>query len=198
MVSDSNLPPPLKGIDIMKSIKQIFVAAMIFILAVPAMADNQVIDSLIGGAIGGAAGNQIGKGRGKQAATVVGALAGAWLGGTIGDDSGSHHRDNLQMQQRQINSQNNGYGGNVQRVVYEQVPQRQTVQYVEAPQRRQVQQVVQQNDCDSEYYNGEYDPEVASAFCQGQQERARQNYNRSKKDKERAIRAAYQAGLEGQ
>ena len=89
----------------MKSIKHIFVAAMIIVLSVPAMADNQVIDSLIGGAIGGAAGNQIGKGRGKQAATVAGALAGAWLGGTIGDDSGSRHRDNLQMQQRQFNAQ---------------------------------------------------------------------------------------------
>jgi len=182
----------------MKTIKQIFVAVMILVLAVPAMADNQVIDSLIGGAIGGAAGNQIGKGRGKQAATVAGALAGAWLGGTIGDDSGSRHRDNLQMQQRQINSQQNGYAGNVQRVVYEQAPQRQVVQYVEAPQQQR-RQVVQQNvGCDTEYYNGEYDPEVAQAFCQGQEERARQNYQRSKKDKERAIRSAYQAGLQGQ
>lgn len=182
----------------MKSIKQIFIAVMILTLSVPAMADNQVIDSLIGGAIGGAAGNQIGKGRGKQAATVAGALAGAWLGGTIGDDSGSRHRDNLQMQQRQLNAQQGGYAGNVQRVVYEQAPQRQVVEYVEAPVQRR--QVIQQRNsgCDEEYYNGQYDPEVAQAYCAGMVERQRQEINRSKKDKERAIRAAYSAGLTGQ
>lgn len=182
----------------MKSIKHIFVAAMIIVLSVPAMADNQVIDSLIGGAIGGAAGNQIGKGRGKQAATVAGALAGAWLGGTIGDDSGSRHRDNLQMQQRQLNAQQQGgYAGNVQRVSYQQP--REVIEYVDVPQRRQVvRQAPVVNECDTEYYNDQYDPEIAQAYCLGQQERARQSMNRSKKDKERAIRAAYNAGFEGQ
>lgn len=189
----------------MKTIKQFFVAVMILALSVPAMADNQVIDSLIGGAIGGAAGNQIGKGRGKQAATVAGALAGAWLGGSIGDDSGKRHRENLRSQQYQADNQSGGYAGSTggsQRVVYEQAPQRQVIEYVDQPvQRRQVirqQQQPQASDCDTEYYDGEYDPDMAQAYCRGQQQRQRQEFIRMKREKERAVQAAFQAGLQGQ
>lgn len=181
----------------MKSIKNIFIAALILTLSVPAVADD-FINGVLGSAIGAAAGSKIGKGNGRKAAIVAGALGGAFIGGNADQGTERRHRENLQMQKYAIDNQPVGYAGNAQRVVYEQVPQRQVVEYIEpAVQRRQV--VQQRNSgCDEEYYNGEFDPEVAQAYCAGLIERQRQAINRSKKDKERAIRAAYAAGYNGQ
>lgn len=182
----------------MKYLKSIIIAVLSFALVVPAYADNQVIDSLIGGAIGGAAGNQIGKGRGKQAATVAGALAGAWLGGTIGDDSERRHREQLRSQgyatsaERNEQERNSSYQ---QRPAYrEPVRQYSQPEYYEQRPARQAQPV---SNCDEEYYKGEYNPDLAQAFCRGQAQRARLDQARMQRERAQMADQAYQEGLQG-
>lgn len=175
----------------MKSIKTLIIAVLSFSLAAPAFADNQLIDSLIGSAVGAAAGSKIGKGNGRKAAMVAGALGGAWLGSTIGDDSERRHRETLRSNAYQTSAERNGYVSSAERI-----------EYVEQPvQRRQVivrpsQQMMQ--DCDTENYNGEYDPEMAQAYCRGQAERERMEARRIQRERARAVQNAYQAGLQGQ
>jgi hypothetical protein len=132
---------------------------------------------------------------------VAGALGGAWLGSTIGDDSERRHRETLRSNAYQTSAERNGYISSAERN-YEPAPRYREVEYVEQPvQRRQV--FVQQSyqsmqDCDTENYNGEYDPEMAQAYCRGQAERARVEARRLQRERARAMQNAYQSGLQGQ
>lgn len=185
----------------MKTIKTLIIAVLSFALAAPAFADNQFIDGLIGAVAGTAVGSKVGKGNGRKAAMVAGALGGAWLGNTIGDDSERQHRETLRANAYQTSAERNGYVSTSQRS-YVAAPARQEIEYVEQPvQRRQVmvrqsQQTMQ--DCDTENYNGEFDPEMAQAYCRGQAERARVEQRRMQREKQIAMQQAYQAGLQGQ
>lgn len=184
----------------MKYLKSIIIAVLSFALVVPAYADNQVIDSLIGGAIGGAAGNQIGKGRGKQAATVAGALAGAWLGGTIGDDSERRHREQLRSQGYMTSAERNELERNAS---YQQRPApayREPVRQYSQPEyyeHRPVRQAAPVSNCDEEYYKGEYNPDLAQAFCRGQAQRERIEQARMQRLRAQMADQAYQEGLQG-
>lgn len=185
----------------MKSIKTLIIAVLSLALAAPAFADNQLIDSLIGAAVGTAAGSKVGKGNGRKAAMVAGALGGAWVGSTIGDDSERRHRETLRSNAWQTSAERNGYVSSAESN-YQPAPRYQEVEYVAQPVQRQ-QVIVRQSyqpmqDCDTENYNGEYDPEMAQAYCRGQAERARIEARRMQREKERAIQNAYQAGLRGQ
>lgn len=199
----------------MKSIKQFFVALVILSLSVPALADD-FINSVLGAAIGGAAGSKIGNGNGRKAAIVAGALGGAFLGGNADQSTERRHRETLQNQSdnttRMMDShQNNGYRSNVQETTYIQ-PTRMVSQYVEQPSRtvveyvepvveRRVRQAPQQqqgNGCgNEEYYDGQYNPEAAQAFCRGMVERKKAEQARRRTQQDQVVRDAYNAGLTG-
>ena len=179
----------------MKSIKNLLVAVLVFSLATPAFADD-FVNSVLGAAIGGAAGSKIGKGNGRKAAIVAGALGGAFLGGNADQGTERRHRETLRAMERQ-DDYGSAYAPSSQRMGMAQVQQRQVVEYVDvAPVRRVAAAPV--STCDTEYYEGEYDPDMAQAYCRGQQQRLRQEYAQAKRMKEQALQAAYQAGLQGQ
>jgi hypothetical protein len=182
----------------MSSIKSIFIAFVMSTLAVPAFADNQMVDSLIGAAAGAAAARGLCHNcntRHKNAATAVGGLGGAWVGSSVGDASNATFNPPQRRQQQMANVDQNNYRRQPQSApigttwINEPAAQPvQQAQYVQPVQTRVVRPTpvaTNRSDCDEEYYRGEFNPELARVYCQG------------KRDRDRQLRQAYNDGLSG-
>lgn len=190
----------------MNIIKRILIAVSLIAFAAPAMADQQGIDTLIGAVLGGggarALSSHVQSNSKRNMITAAGALAGAWGGSKIGDDSGQRFQQQMDQrerhfQQTQVNvSQNDGQWHTVSEPsnrsvapVYVNEPVRTVYTEERAPVVVPVRRVVTQRttDCDEEYYRGQYDPEMAQAFCKGLREAAAR--------RQQQLREAYIAGL---
>lgn len=151
--------------------KQFFIAFILYSMTVPVFAGNQLIDSLIGAAAGGGAARAICHNcntRNRNIATAAGALGGAWVGSNIGDSS--NHRRQQQFQPTQT------YGDAYRESVRQVVPVETTYVREETPTRvaESTRVVRRDRDCDEEYYHGQYNPELAHAYCEGRRARLRQ------------------------
>jgi len=176
----------------MKHTKRIVIALVLAALSLPALADNQLIDSLIGAAVGGGGARALCRHcntRNRNVATAVGALGGAWVGSSVGDSTNARFNPQQQYYAPQTYAmQETAYRSEPVRTM-SWVPQQASPSvWEDQPQpRRPARVVVSRNgDCDEEYYHGRYDPEMARAYCEGR-------YSR-----ERRVREAYEEGLSGQ
>lgn len=165
----------------MKSIKTLFIAILIAALATPAFAGSNAETGFgaIAGAIAGRALTRNSSQRTQNIATGLGMLAGGLAGNAYGDRQ--DRREAIERQyanndtirslpSRTVNSMDAG-GWVEQPAVTE-------TRYVSQPvQTRTIRQTTQRDGCDEEYYHGEYNPEMAAAYCQGRRERIRQAYN---------------------
>lgn len=183
----------------MNYVKSFIVAVMIAAFAIPAQADD-FINAVLGAGLGAAAGSKVGNGNGRKAAIAVGALGGAFLGGNADQATERRHREMLHAQgymtsaeRNELERNNRGYVP-PQQVAYRE-PVRQYAQseyYEQRPVR-----AVPVSTCDTEYYKGEYNPDLAQAFCRGQMQRERLEYAQLQRERARQADQAYQEGLQG-
>lgn len=161
-------------------IKKIFIAMLVVTMAVPAWAGTNAETGFgaIVGAVAGRALTRHSDQRTQNIATGLGALAGGMAGNAYGDRA-----DRREVIQQQY-ANNDTYRSLPQETrVVRSVETPRVTEWVEQPQP--VQRVSRGSDCDEAYYRGQYNPEAAQAYCQGRRERDRQ------------VREAYQAGLAG-
>jgi hypothetical protein len=147
-------------------VRRIIVACLLIVSAGAANANTMCFSQIIGAVIGAVLGAQIGDGNGQVVAGAVGAV--------VGDEAGRNWCNRNRPPQQQefyVYTNPGGYatGG----------PSRPQVVTMYAP------------PCDENYYNGEYNPNAAKYFCQGQRVRAWQ-------EQQRLEREAYERGLRGQ
>lgn len=182
----------------MKTIKLFILAIAMFAMATPAFADQQLIDSLVGAVAGGGVGRYACrncKQSTKNIATGVAALGGAWVGSKVGDDSGQRFQQDQQQRADIANARMAQNDRRQEQPVYQQTYARSApttwinneVEVAPVAVTRVVRAapVARTAECDEEYYHGNFNPEVAHAYCEGRRQR------------EQAVRQAYSEGLAG-
>lgn len=175
----------------MKAFKIIIALILSAATAIPVSAgtlSETLGGTIIGGAIGGVGCRNCNP-KTRNIAAGVGAVAGGLVGYSMGDRS--DRREAIEQQRYQPQYQSAPVLVASPRPQEVWVEQAQPVQqqipsaYRQMYYSKSVQRAAVEGDCDEQYYRGTYNPDAAHAYCEGRRERERQ------------VQSAYQAGLNG-
>lgn len=174
----------------MKAIKTFVAMFLAITFAIPAYAGT-LSETLAGVAAGGLVGgvgcrNCDSRTRNRVAGAT--AIAGGLIGYSMGDRSDRREAIDQQRYQPQYQQQPVLVASPHPQQVWVEQPQVQTQipsAYRQMYYGKSVQRAAVEGDCDEQYYRGTYNPDAAHAYCEGRRQRERQ------------VQDAYQAGLQG-